>query len=303
MPWSALGWKRLESYFAHMTTTVTAVVPAYNSASFIGDAIQSVLAQTRPVAELIVVDDGSNDNTAAIAASYPGVHVIRRPNGGPGAARNAGVAAASGDWIALLDADDTWGSNKTEVQLRDTIDDDVAVIHASRYNYVDFDSLWHRQARVAPSGALVRREALLRVGGFDEDRRLIGVEDLDLWLRLSLAGYRFARAGVGLFTWRAAVGGHLSQNEMKMALAELLTADKIGVMASIPSSEIARLKDHIRLEYARNLIGSDDPESALMLLHDCGHKVPTLWLQIAALPHLRRLARTDLLRLLRRIPF
>lgn len=230
------------------------------------------------------------------------MRVIRRENGGPGAARNTGIRAASGEWIALLDHDDTWDSRKSEAQLQCAVDGSVAVIHANRHDRVDFDSLWQRRARVAPSGALVRREALLRVGGFDENRIIMGVDDLDLWLRLCLAGYRFVQAGAGLFSWRAEVGNHFSRNEMKMALAELFTAGKIGALAALPPFEIDRLKDHIRLEYARNLIGAGDPQPALMLLRDCRHKVPALWLRIAAMPHLRRLARTDILRALRAVP-
>jgi glycosyltransferase involved in cell wall biosynthesis len=285
-----------------MQASVSAIIPAYNSAGFIGDTIQSVLAQTRPVDEIIVVDDGSSDNTAEVVASYPRVRVIRRANGGPGGARNTGIAAASGEWIALLDHDDIWDSGKSETQLQCAVDGMVAVIHASPHDPVDFNSLWKRRARVAPSSALVRREALLRVGGFDENRSIMGVEDLDLWLRLCLAGYRFVQAGAGLFSWSAEVGDHFSRNEMKMASAELFTADKIGALAAISPFEIDRLKDHIRLEYARNLIGAGDPQPALTLLRDCRHKVPALWLRIAAMPHLRRLARTDILRALRAIP-
>src|SRR5690348_6716413 len=101
-----------------MPPTVSAVIPAFNSELCVSNAIQSALAQTYEIAEIIVVDDGSIDGTARLAASFPKTRVIRRPNGGQGAARNTGVAAASGDWIAFLDSDDTWHPRKTEHQVR-----------------------------------------------------------------------------------------------------------------------------------------------------------------------------------------
>ncbi len=99
---------------------VSVVIPSYRSGTVVGDAIESVLAQTRPADEIIVVDDGSpaGDETGAICASYAGrVRSIRRENGGASAARNTGIAASRGDWLAFLDADDTWDPEKLELQL------------------------------------------------------------------------------------------------------------------------------------------------------------------------------------------
>src|SRR6185312_11793255 len=86
---------------------ISVVIPAYNAAAYVGDALASIAAQTCRPAEVIVVDDGSADDTAAIAAAA-GAIVIRQPNGGASAARNAGVARARSQWIAFLDADDRW---------------------------------------------------------------------------------------------------------------------------------------------------------------------------------------------------
>jgi len=97
---------------------VTAVVPCHNAAPFIADTIQSILGQTRAVDEIVVVDDGSSDGSAAIAESFgEPVRVIRQPNRGECAARNRGVQEARGDIIAFLDADDLWHPEKIERQL------------------------------------------------------------------------------------------------------------------------------------------------------------------------------------------
>jgi len=93
-----------------MKPSVSVIVPTYRASEYIGAALQSVLAQTRPPAEIIVVDDASGDETAAVAHSFGSrVTVIEHPrNQGPGAARNTGVTASSGDYVAFLDADDLW---------------------------------------------------------------------------------------------------------------------------------------------------------------------------------------------------
>ena len=182
--------------------SVSAVIPAYNSERFIGDAIQSVLAQTIELAEIIVVDDGSSDHTAEAAAGFPRTRVIQRPNGGAGAARNTGVHAASGEWIAFLDSDDVWLPRKTEIQLA-CITPEAGVIHCNRFDPIKFGSLWHRQAHVSPSGAMVRKQTLLDVGGFEESRAIMGVEDLNLWLRIALTDWRFVQSELDLFGyWR-----------------------------------------------------------------------------------------------------
>lgn len=98
--------------------TISAVVPCHNAAPYLAAAIGSILGQTCPPHEVIVVDDGSTDDSARIAASYgPPVHVIRQANQGESVARNRGIEAAVGDWIAFLDADDLWVPTKLERQI------------------------------------------------------------------------------------------------------------------------------------------------------------------------------------------
>lgn len=97
---------------------VSVIIPCYNSARYLAEAINSVLAQTVPAHEIIVIDDGSTDGSAGVAMSFaPHVKLIRQPNRGESAARNAGISASSGDWIAFLDSDDVWHPDKLKIQL------------------------------------------------------------------------------------------------------------------------------------------------------------------------------------------
>lgn len=100
--------------------TVSAVIPVYNSSEFVADAIESVYAQTVRPTEVIVVDDGSTDDTPQVLSQFegrPGFILIRRPNQGEASARNAGVERATGEYIAFLDHDDLWRPQKLERQL------------------------------------------------------------------------------------------------------------------------------------------------------------------------------------------
>ncbi|WP_036300347.1 glycosyltransferase family 2 protein [Methylomarinum vadi] len=96
---------------------ISAVIPTYNNAAFIAAAVASIRKQTVPVAEIIVVDDGSTDDSEAVVEKItPPVTYIKQPNQGPSAARNTGILAARHDWIAFLDADDQWTPDKIEKQ-------------------------------------------------------------------------------------------------------------------------------------------------------------------------------------------
>ena len=98
-------------------SAVSVIIPSYNCEPFLAEAIESVFAQTYRPKEVIVVDDGSTDQTAAIARSYKEVQYIYQANQGPAIARNNGIATARGDFIAFIDHDDMWLPNKLEVQI------------------------------------------------------------------------------------------------------------------------------------------------------------------------------------------
>jgi len=177
---------------------VSVVVPAHDAETTVARAVRSALAQSHVPHEVVVVDDGSTDATGSQVESVEGpVRLVRQPQGGPSAARNAGVAATSGEWIAFLDADDAWHPAKLEYQLRHAdgavlvasdwtrefaepaVSDDV---HSSRISTRDILLM----NRFQTSTVLLRRSAFDAAGGFDPS--LDGVEDWDMWLRASKHG-------------------------------------------------------------------------------------------------------------------
>jgi len=177
---------------------IAVVIPAYNAARFLPRCLESVYAQTLKPEEVIVVDDGSTDNTAALATEL-GAKVIGRPNGGLSAARNTGIQGASCEWIALLDADDLWATEKLERQAACIRPDTVLVYtgirvfddHGVRAETPAVNPVLARKMLrycnpITPSTTLVRREALLRDGGFREDIR--ACEDWEMWVRLQRLG-------------------------------------------------------------------------------------------------------------------
>ena len=191
--------------------TVSAVIPAYNSAAHIGRAIDSVLAQTRPVDEIVVVDDGSTDNTVEVVRAFGDkVRLITQSNAGASAARNAGIMAATGDWIAFLDADDEWLPEKMALQCDVlTQHPDLAWCTANYYECLCEESrravhtpihqctkrlkgkrffdtyfyAWRHYLWGHTDTMVIRRSALLRAGLFRVGQRK--ANDIDMWLRIA----------------------------------------------------------------------------------------------------------------------
>jgi len=174
--------------------TVTVVIPCFNYGRFICDAIDSVLAQTYAALEIIVVDDGSTDNTRERVAKYGSrVRYIYQENRGLSAARNTGIRAARGEYVAFLDADDIWLPDKLEAQMRFMAESGcevVACYAGSRYGnrsrgegmIVTLEDFFFLSPGFGSTG-LVRKECFDTIGGFDETMR--SVEDRHMMLRLA----------------------------------------------------------------------------------------------------------------------
>ncbi len=241
-----------------MTPTISVLIPAYNAAAYVGRAIESALAQTYPPLEILVIDDGSTDPTAEVVARYPApVRLLRQPNGGPAAARNHGAREAKGEWLSLLDADDLWLPQKLETQLPYTAEAGVGVIHAP--DTMDrrrvpvratFDSLWECNT-VSNSSALIRRAAFEQVGGLDEDRALIGVEDWNLWLRLAYHGWEFVCCSKPLFHYTPAEGNLSSQWE-RMLRADIVNIEKIARQFQLDRRRLVQRKGVLYAEVGRS---------------------------------------------------
>lgn len=178
---------------------VSVVIPSYNYGAFVAETVESALAQTVRPHEVIVVDDGSTDDTRARLAPYADrVRYVHQANRGLSAARNHGIAEATGDWIALLDADDLWHPEKTALQLRALERYPEARLIGAAAGPRDLPERLPAESAIrpldvlafllrapfAPSSALIRRDCFDVVGGFDEQLR--AVEDRDMWLRIAV---------------------------------------------------------------------------------------------------------------------
>lgn len=274
--------------------TISVVIPAYNAENFVANAIQSALAQTYPATEIIVVDDGSKDKTCEVVKQYlPKVRLLQRENGGPAAARNTGIRASVGEWIGLLDADDTWLPHKLERQIVFTVDPSVGIIQSNEAvgpkappDYVSFERLW-KQNCVATSTALIRRTAFDSVDGFDEDRALISVEDYNLWLRLVYTGWNVATCREKLINYTPAPNS-LSRQTERFAKAELSNIENIARRLNLPTSVYAKKRRSICDEYGRSLIYYRQMEAARKLLSMPLKERPTpsrlIWWIISFMP-------------------
>ena len=178
--------------------SISVVVTSYNSNETIGDAVASVLAQTHLPEEIIVVDDGSTDQSLEVLAKFAGrITVVHQDNQGPSAARNTGIAAASGEWVAFLDGDDSWHPEKLALQLVAMNNFSDAAVIASDWTRAPSGTYAHDEPhiervfaseiavlnRYQTSTVLARRSALDAAGGFDS--ALDSAEDWDMWLRIS----------------------------------------------------------------------------------------------------------------------
>ena len=236
------------------TPLVSAIVPIYNGERFLAEALDSALAQTLDDIEIVVVDDGSTDASAAIADRYARqyphkVRVIHQANQGLCHARNTALAAARGTYFALLDADDAWLPHHLAdcVALLES-QPDIALVHADiervdvngaslgrndrlwdRMHADPFHVLYLRHEHVCCPTAVFRRAAIERVGNFDPQFNRLGCEDRDLWLRMAdVARIAFIN---DLHARYRLHGANMSSNFGKMLQARLRLVAKFGSTA------------------------------------------------------------------------
>ncbi|UQR62306.1 glycosyltransferase [Bradyrhizobium sp. C-145] len=230
---------------------VSVVIPAYNADATIDETLRSVRSQSHRELEIIVVDDGSTDNTIAVVqrhlAEDSRITIIEQRNAGVAAARNAGWQAARADFVAFIDADDLWTLRKIEKQLQALLDagERTGLVY-SWYDWIDADS--RVTARSDPvfhagevldylcqgnfigngSSALVRREALIAAKGFESGLRASGAEgceDLLFYCRVAEA-YQFAVVPEYQIGYRY-LPNNMSSNKTRMFRSWMLVADEI----------------------------------------------------------------------------
>ena len=245
--------------------TVSVIIPAYNSATFIGEALNSVFRQTFTSYEVIVINDGSADteDLERELKRYPeGVRYIKQENRGAAAARNTGLRAAAGEFVAFLDADDTWLPNFLEKQVEFLRGSGVDLVYADALlsgesplagrtfmqiepsrGEVTPENLLAVKVTVLTSTVLARKKPILEVGLFDETFRR--GQDFDLWLRLAKAGARFDYHSEVLAHHRIVESG-LSGNTRSQLERTLAVLEAIKKRGGLTASEDVALNVNLK---------------------------------------------------------
>jgi glycosyltransferase involved in cell wall biosynthesis len=191
---------------------VTVVIPCYNYAQYLPDAIESCLNQTVPV-DIVVVNDGSTDLTDSVMDNYVffnNVQYVKQQNKGLAAARNAGIALASTEWVLPLDADDKIDEECVVKLLQYADKADILVPGQQTFgdtsiyypfSHKNFSFAGFFESNQAHCSCLYRKSMWQQLGGYDETMKL-GYEDWDFWLRAAKAGYRFQSVSEPLFFYR-----------------------------------------------------------------------------------------------------
>lgn len=283
---------------------VSAVIPTYNYGHYVTEAVDSVLAQTYKNVEVIVVDDGSTDDTRDRLAVYGSrIRYIHQQNQGLSAARNTGIKAAGGPFVAFLDSDDLFHPRKLELQMRVfAARPELGLVATGQFS--DEPATWApapdgpppvqglslvdvvTRSRFAPSSVVARRECFEVVGQFDTTLR--SVEDRDMWIRIA---DRFPLVVIPLpLTWYRVTPGSMSRNPQRMEYYEQVVLDRAFALPAVVGRRLLRRR-------ARSLAAF----AAAVMYREAGMYAPavtralrSLWLwpwphETADLPRLARL--------------
>lgn len=272
-----------------MQHLVSVIMPAYNAGKHIAESIRSVLDQTYVSWELIVVDDGSTDNTANIvrglSARDARIRYVFRQNGGQAAARNTGIRISHGTLIAFLDADDLWVKEKLELQIKALAETEADLVSSNGFVFRDNDptteayelatvpgktsgsdmfKLLYVFNRIQIQSVLVWRTWLDKVQLFDEDRNYQNCEDYDLWLCLARSGAEFYGMEKKLIMYRrhSTASTYEESSVLRPMIAVMKKHSRAG---SLSANEV---RTRIRNLY-RNLIASLAKENKIAEAKRC----------------------------------
>ena len=251
------------------TPLISIVIPAFNCAAYVEETFRSVQKQSFSDWEIIFVNDGSTDNTSEVLESFASedsrVIIVEQENGRQGKARNNGISHAQGEWIAFLDADDLWPENKLSLQLHKTLEAKVDLSFTDGYiclgnnmNLREFrfgviDTFYegtkgilefHEQNRIPTSTVLVKKSALLEVGGFPEKLEIQNCEDYLLWVTLLTKGKIFLSIGDPLLLYRVHDDSSTS-TELKAMLP------LINALLEMPGGYSFECKNHLKITFKK----------------------------------------------------
>lgn len=234
---------------ATQTPRVSVIISAFNAAAYVAEAVSSALASRDVPLEVIVIDDGSSDNTWGVLESFGDrIRKVRQDHGGPYKARNLGARLAAGEWLAFLDADDAWLPDKLSRQLA-LAGTDVGLVFTDCANFGSFDRVKQRQSDstrfyegdifeplllnnfITLSSVLLQKSWFERLNGFSDEHT--GVQDWDLWLRYAAAGGRVRYVADALTRYRIHAG------QMSNSLTAR-TAERVAVAERALSSPRGR---------------------------------------------------------------
>ncbi|MHB8190001.1 MAG: glycosyltransferase family 2 protein [Ferrimicrobium sp.] len=251
---------------------ISAVIPTYNAEDTIAATLRSVIDQSRPPDEIIVVDDASTDNTISIVSEVaPNATLLHQENSGPSVARNRGINYATGDLIAFVDDDDIWHPTKLAAQLSCLQQHPELDLIATSWRrdyptptpnptitWLTYHDLLVLN-RFQTSTVLVRRELVQAVGGFDSD--LDSVEDWDLWMRMATKG-SLAILESPLVLYRDSPNG-VSKNLRRFGAAMQLLLTKEGQRTDLSQNEYATICAWHAQRMAVALLLDHDPTGAI----------------------------------------
>lgn len=298
---------------ANSLPLVSVIIPAYNAAAFLAKTLDSVLAQTYENVETIVVDDGSTDTTPQLLDSYRNrITILRQTNAGQAAARNNGARSAKGEFLAFLDSDDLWDSDKIarQVELLNRFPTALAVycdhrtIDAEGNPRSSSAALAHPRPSgdilrslllgpciVTPGLVLLRRHAFNASGGFDEAPLMRGHEDYALWLRLATQGaFIYSPETLVSYRWHTQQATKQKQYEFQMSQAKLKAVLAIlDIMRASKNADLKRLfawvleEAHISAVWALRQTGKHaDARKIAAAALARNPTSPRMWLTLAA---------------------